>query len=334
MPPAAAPTAPANPPATGPRPKLVLDRSTYDFGVAKQEAEVDGAVVLTNAGDATLHIRDIRASCGCSEASLLEREIPPGESRTLVLKFRTYTMSGEVVKHVRIFSDDPERPEVEVILLVDIAAGIVVEPSGFYYGQVEVGQAPSVSLKVKWRDGTGTPFRLAGLEAPGLDLDVTSKPFEAGAWHGYELTARFRKPPPVGTVSGTVIVRTDLPERPRLLAHVTAYVSGKVWLDRRDVSIGMLPAGKPRTVMVGCRGLTTAVDLGEVKAVARKGQVAARAIRSGKEWLIEVSVPPTTAAGRIDDVVEVTCSIPGEAAAEIRVKGEVLGAPKGAGAGK
>jgi hypothetical protein len=131
-----------------------------------------------------------------------------------------------------------------------------------------------------------------------------------------------------------VVIRTDLPEAPRFLAHVTAYVSGKVWLDRRDVSMGMVLAGKPRTVMVGCRGLTTAVDLGEVKAVARKGQVSARALRSGKEWMIEVKVPETAAAGRIDDVIDVTCSIPGEAPAEIRVKGEVLGVPKPVGPGR
>ncbi len=336
MPAPAAPgsPAPAQPPPTGKRPRIQLDRTTYDFGVAKQEAELDGEVVVTNLGDAPLHILDLRASCGCSAATLLEREIPPGEHRAIALKFRTFTMSGEVVKHVRVFSDDPEHPELQIALTVDIAAGIVVEPSGFYYGQVEVGQAPTASIRVKWRDGVGTPFQLTGLEAPGLDLDVTSKPFEAGTWHGYELTAKFRKPPPVGTVSGTVVVRTDLPEVPRLLAHVTAYVSGKVWLDRREVSIGMLPQGKPRTVMVGCRGLTTAVDLGEVKAAARKGQVAARAIRSGKEWVIEVKVPETAAAGRIDDVVDVTCGIAGEAPAEIRVKGEVLGAPKPPGAPK
>jgi hypothetical protein len=103
-------------------------------------------------------------------------------------------MSGEVVKHVRVFSDDPDSPEVQITLTVDIAAGVVIEPSGFYYGQVEAGKAPTASLKVKWRDGVGTPFQLAGLEAPGLDLDLSSKRFDAAPWHEYELRRRSASP--------------------------------------------------------------------------------------------------------------------------------------------
>jgi hypothetical protein len=165
------------------------------------------------------------------------------------------------------------------------------------------------------------------VEAPGVDLVFDVAPHEAPPWHGFVVTARFAKAPAIGTVSGTALLRTDDPDHPRLSAPVTAFVSGKVFLDRREVRLGLVRQGVPRTLMIGARGLTADVDLGELKAVSRKGVVEARAVRSAgnaREWLIEVRLPETAAPGKVEDVVEVRSAIPGEPAAEIPVSGEVL----------
>ena len=154
-------------------------------------------------------------------------------------------------------------------------------------------------------------------------MELTTKPFEAPPWHGYEVTAAFRKPPAVGTVSGTAILRTDSPDAKRISAAVTAFVSGKIFLDRREISLGLLPEGKERIVSVGCRALRAGIDLGTVTAKARDGRVTVRAIRAQEEWLIEIGSKVDSPVGRLDDVIDVTSSLPGETA-QIVVKGEVL----------
>jgi hypothetical protein len=331
----------ATPPPPGPeagkapRPKVAFDRESHDFGLARQEAVLTTTFTMRNEGTAPLHVRDVRPDCGCSTALLGTREVAPGASSSVEVTFRTLTMSGPLVKHLRVSTDDPDRPAVDLEMKVDIAAGIVLDPPRFYFGPVLVGSTPKASLAMKWRDGAGKPFKLLSSEfkllstdVPPLDVAVETQPFEAPPWHGVTVTARFASPPPVATVSGMVLLRTDDPDYPRVTAPFTAFVSGKVWLDQRRVSVGMVPFGIGRTVTVGCRGITKEVPLGSVAAKARKGRVAARAVPAGKEeWIVEVRLPETAEPGPVDDVVDVTSAIPGEPAAELRVTGQVLERP-------
>jgi hypothetical protein len=323
--------APAPPQAAGPRPRIAFDREVHDFGVVKQEQDLATEFTIRNDGDVTLKIGDVRSDCGCSTAVAKSKEIAPGEKTTLEVTFRTFTMSGPVSKRVKVASNDPERPEVELRVKVDIAGGIVLDPARFYFGPVLVGTAPTSSLTARWRDGVGRPFKITKVEAPGVDVVFDVQPHEAPPWHGWVVTARFSKPPAIGTVSGTALLRTDDSDYPRLAAPVTAFVSGRVWLDRREARFGLVREGLGRTLMIGCRGLKPDVDLGEVKAVSRKGVVEAKAIRTGgnlREWLIEVKLPEGAAPGKVEDVVEVRSQLEGEPPSEIAVSGEVIPSPK------
>ncbi len=330
----AAATAAAEPPAPGAGARIAVDRESHDFGVARQQETLSTQFEVRNAGDGLLTILDVESGCACSTAVLGAKEVAPGRweigpggSMPLKVTLNTLTWSGPLVKTVRIRSNDPQRPLVELRLKVDVSAGVVVEPARLWFGTVLVGTAPPTSLTAKWKDGAGKPFKVTGVEAPGLDLAFEVAPFEAPPWHGWTVTARFSKPPPVGRLAGTAIVRTDHPDYPRIDASVWADVSGRVWIDRREMRMGFVKEGKGRTIVASCRGIRPDVDLGEVTVKARAGRVAARAIRSAgnmREWVIEVSVPETAPPGKVDDVVEVTSSLVTEPPALIAVTGEVL----------
>jgi hypothetical protein len=126
-------------------------------------------------------------------------------------------------------------------------------------------------------------------------------------------------------VNGFALLRTDDPAHPRFTVGVQAWVSGKVWVDRRTVNLGMVPAGKGRQTAVICRAFGKGTDLGEVKAVARKGRVEVRAVPSGADWVVTIRLPEDAAGGPVDDVVEIRSAIPGEPPAEVEVRGFVAG---------
>ncbi len=310
-----------------PRPKIAFDRETQDWGVVRQEQDLTTEFTIRNDGDAVLHVKEVKADCGCSNPRLAVKEIAPGASAALGVVFHTFTFTGPMSKRVKVTTDDPDRPEVVLRLLLDVSAGIVLEPRSLYFGPMRVGTDPTASVNVKWKDGVGRPFRLTAVEAPGMDVAFATKALEAPPYHGFTVSARFSKPPGIGTVSGTALLRTDDPDYPRIAVPVTAFVSGKVWLDLRTVSVGMVPHGRGRVLAVGCRGFAPDVALGEVTAVSRTGRVEATATRvAGKtnEWTIQVRLPEAAAPGRVDDVVEVRSAVTDEPPAEIRVTGEVL----------
>jgi hypothetical protein len=311
-----------------PRPKIAFDRDVHDFGVVRQEQELRTELTVRNDGDATLHLRNVRADCGCAVAATDVREVAPGSSAPIRVVFRTMTFSGPLTKRVRVWSDDPDRPEAEVRLTMDVSAGIVLVPSRLAFGEVLAGTSPEASVTARWKEGVGRPFRVTGVESKGLDLVFETKPFEAPPWRGTTVVARFRSPPPVGTSSGMVYVRTDDPDVPRLMVGASASVSGPVWLSLRRVRLGIVAEGRERAVPVTVRAFSSDVDLGEVKAVARGGRVEAKAVRTAgrpSEWTVLVGVPAGAKPGSLDDVVEIRTAAAGEPVTELPVTGEVVG---------
>jgi hypothetical protein len=273
-------------------------------------------------------VTEVKGDCGCAQGRVSPREIAPRGRATLTVTFHTLSFSGPVSKRVHVRSDDPARPDVPVLARVDVSAGIVLDPPRFYFGNVLKGTTPSVTVGAKWKDGVGKPFRVTGVEAPGLEnVTFAVAPLEAPPWHGWNLTASFRTPPPIGTVSGTAVVRTDDPDQARIDVALSAFVSGKVWLMMREVSLGFVRQGQSRSLPIEVRGLTPDVDLGEVRVTTRHGRVKATATRIAgrpKEWTVLVTLPADAPPGKADDVVEVRTDVPDEPLTEVPVRAEVL----------
>ena len=330
--------APAVPPGPGPAasegaapgtaPRVEFDREAHDFGVATQEQELRTTFTIRNTGTAPLTVLDVRSDCGCGAATVGDREIAPGASAEVAVTMRTLSLAGVLNKRILLRTNDPVNPRSELKLRVDISAGIVLVPARFFFGDVVAGTAPSTTLRAQWKEGVGKPFHVTGVEAPGLDLAFETKPFEEGPWRGFEVTATFKSPPKVGTIGTSALLRTDDPTYPRFVVGVQAYVSGKVWVDRRTVNLGMVPAGKGRQTAVICRPFGKDVDLGEVKATARKGVVTVRAVPSGKDWVVTIDLPPEAPGGPVEDVIEIRSSIPGEPVTEVAITGFVSGGAK------
>jgi hypothetical protein len=311
-----------------PAPRIAFDREEHDFGVVGQEQEVRTEFTVTNRGGGTLRLKAVRADCGCAVAEVADRELGPGESVPMAVLFRTMTFAGPHTKRVRVWSDDPERPTADVVLRIDVSAGVVLMPPRLAFGDVLRGTTPTAAVTARWKEGIGRPFRVVRVDPSGLDLDLATEPFAAPPWRGTRVVARFRNPPALGPISDRLVLETDHPDHPRLVVPVTGYVSGKVWTSLRAVRLGLVPVGRERSVPVVVRGFSPDVDLGEVSAVARRGRVEAKAVpttgRAG-EWTLLVGVGPTAKPGRVDDVVEVRTAVAGEAPTEIPVSGEILG---------
>lgn len=103
------------------QPKLILQQSSFDFGDIKQGEKVSHTFVLSNGGGDLLTITDVKASCGCTAANPEDRELAPGQSTNLVVTFNSAGRMGKQSKTVRIYSNDPENPE----MLLSISGNVV-----------------------------------------------------------------------------------------------------------------------------------------------------------------------------------------------------------------
>ncbi len=110
-------------------PALRMDTSTLDFGDAYSGVEQKARVVLSNSGRKTLLIKDVQAECGCSRPRLSSRSIAPGGTATMDVVFFPPPIRGRVVKHIRLYTNDPYSETAVVTIKADCAGPARLEPS-------------------------------------------------------------------------------------------------------------------------------------------------------------------------------------------------------------
>jgi len=94
-------------------PRISVDESEVDFGVAAEGAFITHRFVLANVGDETLEISDVLTTCGCTTATLSTRILQPGESIELKAILDTFGEGGRtVMKAFYVISNDPLTPRL------------------------------------------------------------------------------------------------------------------------------------------------------------------------------------------------------------------------------
>ena len=91
-------------------PKLGVSKKAHDFGKIEGDAVVETEFVVTNDGKQTLNIRQTATNCGCTSVILPKKDLEPGESTTMKVKFDSKGRRGRQYKTVTIFSNDPSNP--------------------------------------------------------------------------------------------------------------------------------------------------------------------------------------------------------------------------------
>ncbi|MDH3269285.1 MAG: DUF1573 domain-containing protein, partial [Ignavibacteria bacterium] len=104
------------------QPSLILQQTSFDFGDIKQGDKVSHTFVLTNNGGDLLKISDVKASCGCTAAAPEKNELTPGESTNLVVTFNSAGRMGKQSKTVRIYSNDPQNPEMQLSITGNVVS--------------------------------------------------------------------------------------------------------------------------------------------------------------------------------------------------------------------
>lgn len=98
-------------------PKIQVDIELHDFGVAVDGEVVEFFVTITNAGDQTLMISRVSYNCACTSYELPKRDLIPGESVRMRIRFNTRGYSRyvqPVSQTVTLYTNDPARPQVTI----------------------------------------------------------------------------------------------------------------------------------------------------------------------------------------------------------------------------
>jgi hypothetical protein len=170
---------------------------------------------IANKGNVDLNYR-IASTCACLVTDA-DKKIAPGQSRTIAATLDTTEFTGELVKHLYVYSNDPVQPVIEmpirsqitpryrflapsgdIVLLEDGEAGLAV------YLTFPAGQA--LTPLAAYVDGVKGTVSMTPWKGTLPDPDFNEGPKERS---GYKLTVKLPTQPLYGRMSGAILVATD-----------------------------------------------------------------------------------------------------------------------------
>ncbi len=133
------------------QPKIQLAEGTsFEFGDVISGGKVTKEITVKNVGTDTLHIKDVRAQCGCTATLLKEKSIAPSHESKLSVTFNAAGYkSGKVTKHVYVDSDDPTTPTLTVEFQPNVIQLIEVVPTMLSFNNAKIDTQLTRTVTIK-----------------------------------------------------------------------------------------------------------------------------------------------------------------------------------------
>jgi len=101
-------------------PKIVFEKTDFEFGTIKAGEKTTNNFVFTNTGKSDLVIRKIKASCGCTATNPEKMVIKPGETSHITATFSSAGKKGHQNKTITVITNDPSQSSVVLKVIGDV----------------------------------------------------------------------------------------------------------------------------------------------------------------------------------------------------------------------
>ena len=147
---------------------LVVDNASPDLGEVLAGQVVTHTYTLSNAGDVTLLITRVQATCGCTVPSWESATLPPGSSIPLEATFSTAGYSGRVIKTVSIYYRGEGETATGTLKLSFSATVVRAEPYDLSVSELE--RLFILLIDLRDADAYAASHLVGALNVPYADL--------------------------------------------------------------------------------------------------------------------------------------------------------------------
>jgi hypothetical protein len=203
-----------------PLPRLELaGGTTFDFGDIYRGQKATHLFTIKNAGNDTLLIKNVSASCGCTAAMASENVVPPKSTSRLNVTFSSEGYGGRVHKTVTVESNDPLNPVQRVNITANVQPVLEPSPTYLFIPRSKVDSVTLSSILVT--NVTQKPVTILGVETSldGLEVEVPQKALKPSDKTDLRVSYKPSKP---GPAYGQIVLKTDFQPQPTVTIRLTA----------------------------------------------------------------------------------------------------------------
>ena len=225
----------------------------HNFGTVAVAAKTEFRFPIENKTSRAIHIRTVRASCGCTTPIIETPTIEPGESGSILARFNTRTFKGKRGATLTVIIDRPYYTEVRLRVDGYIRGDMVFHPGSIDFGELVEGQSAEKQSKLMYA-GRDT-WKLLDIESnhpwlkPRFEVSMQKK-----GRIDYQITVDLTEEAPTGFFQDELIVVTNDKSMPRVPFRVTGRVESELSIAPRALALGSIKPGESKKQKLIIRG--------------------------------------------------------------------------------
>ncbi|MGE5234731.1 MAG: DUF1573 domain-containing protein [Acidobacteriota bacterium] len=312
----------------GPKPVIDIQEKIKDFGVVSKGQKIKASFLVKNTGTAPLEIPQVRPTCGCTVASF-DKTVPPGGTGKIDAEVDTTGFNGPITKALLVFSNDPDNPQVNLVIKADVRAAIEVLPRSLL--RFNVLQGEPATEKVVLVGSNGLQFKVTGVDTAGGPYKVTYRQLEGKELvpeqkgSQWEVTVNVPADAKEGMLNQKITVATDAAKAPTVDLNVSGVVRPIVQVIPGQINFGTVPGDAPvgRNVILINNRQGSQLELTDVKIDNPNFTTEVLPLQAGQRYQVAVSMQPGLAKGVQKGTLKITTNDPSRKAIEVPVEAVV-----------
>jgi hypothetical protein len=151
--------------------KPMIQTKMVDFGVIATGSEAKKLVEIKNIYNETVHISNVKTTCGCSAAAAGKTTIEPGGTTTVQVKMNTLKFRKKKDSNLIIRFDAPRFAEIRIPIRAYIRSDVVFDPGMIRFNNVDQGQEAISVVNIRYAGRADWDIVDVKVDNPLLSVD-------------------------------------------------------------------------------------------------------------------------------------------------------------------
>ena len=232
--------------------KMFTAGTSHDFGTVARGAKVEHRFVFTNLYKETLHITEVRSSCGCTKPVVTKREVKSRESAEIIAVYNTTSFLGSRSAVITVTFGDPFPAQLQLRVKGYIRSDVVLAPGKVNFGRVAKGKPSEQRITVSYA-GRET-WEIVDVRTANTNLEAElHETHRGGGRVEYQLLIRLLGEAPVGFLNDQLAIITNDTRLSRIPLDVEGKVEAEVTVSPSPLVFGTLKPGEKVTKKIVVR---------------------------------------------------------------------------------
>ncbi len=222
--------------------KEIFPVRKHDFGTVAVAAKTEFSFPIKNKSNRTIHIRTVRASCGCTTPIIESNTIAPNETGYIHARFNTDTFKGKRGANLTVVIDRPVYTEVRLRVDGYIRSDMVFHPGAVEFERINISEPITKTVKILYAGRKN--WKVEKIESPRQWLVSGFKELNRGRGRvNYEVSVTIATDAPAGFFQDELVVYTNDSEMPRVPLRVTGEITAPLRVSPGIIAIGTVAPG-------------------------------------------------------------------------------------------